>query len=211
MSAAPSQARTGMLAGIVFLLLVLVLWRQFGSGSSGATPTGGGASDASASLPEQYRKEMEISHHQRQLTSAGPAWAGAAARLHEEWAKARQQLVKGKTLELAEAGFRERVLAEVKEFKFLSAKANAAPPPASPDGSGAAASSPIKVIGLRVEVDSDNPDDIYRLIDRIENMPDARAAVTAVKLEGPGFKLEPGRLAATIQVQGLALVGDEQP
>lgn len=230
MSGSPSSnRRTGVLTAIVLALLVVVLWVQLGPGGgvvagakskpsaprvAGQASSGVGvASDASSEAPQGdlhdvYTQQLQAVRRERQIASAGESWEQARDRLRSQWDEVRRQFVKGKTLELAQAGFRERVLSETKDFKFLQVKANVAPIE-GPAEDAATAAMPVKVIGLRVEVDSDNPDDLYRLVDRLENMPDARAEVTAVKLEGPGFKLVPGRLAAVIQVRSLALVGED--
>ncbi len=201
-----------LLAGVVVLGGV-VLYRQF----AGA-PSAEAATDAEPSARERYLDALAQTDRQKGLLESAARWREALAATRESWDRASRELVRGRTQELAEAGFRERVLAEVKDLKFAESSANtvkieatvatggaggtAAPSP------GAAAPAAVRPIGLKVDVRTDSPAEVYRLIDRLEHMPDARAGVVSVEVKGPGLAQALGEVNATITVHALALIGE---
>jgi hypothetical protein len=211
MSAQRRGATPLLLAGVV-LLGGVVLYRNFFSNTASAAEE----ADAAPTPRERYLEELSLSRRQQALADQAEQWNAALERARGAWDSASREMVRGRTLELAEAGFRERVLAEVKDLKFSDSSANtqrveapaaAAPLPVAP-ASGTAS---VRTIGLKVDVRTDSPAEVYRLIDRLENMPDARAGVVSVELRGPGLAQTPGEVNASITVQALALIGESMP
>lgn len=200
-----SQAgnRTKLLALVVVLLGLAVVFR----GS-----LFGGAAEQSVSeeptLRERYLADVELTERHERLAAESQRWVEAQRVIEDQWTVASRELVRGRTIELAEAGFRERVLAEVKDLKFLESSANAIAQAAAPITPGQVPS-PIRPVALRLEVRTDAPEDVYRLIDRLEHLPDMRASVGSVQINGPGLAQVLGEVRATIQINALALVGEE--
>lgn len=198
-----TASRTALLGLSVLVLLALVLWRGVGDG----VETGQDADEA-LSPKRRYLDAMELNQRQDALIASADRWRAARVEAEERWRDVRSQLVRGRTPELAAASFRERVLGEVKDLKFLSSKAGATAAPGGQTGAGRPGQS-IQPVALKVEVDADNPESVYRLVDRLENLPDIRATVTQLRLVGPGFRQTPGQLSVEFELRALALIGDE--
>ncbi len=209
MSTPRSGATPILLAGVVVLGGV-VLYRNFFS-----APLADEEADTAPTPRERYLEELALSRRQDALIEQWGLWEGALVGARSAWVSVSRVLVRGRTIELAEAGFRERVLAEVKDLKFIESSANtqrveAAPAtqPAPSNAASAPAAAAVRTIGLKVDVRTDSPAEVYRLIDRLENMPDTRAGVIGVELRGPGLAQTPGEVSATITVHALALIGE---
>ncbi len=206
-----TRGTTPWLLGVVVVLGAVVLGRQFiGAGTGGEE---GG--DEAPSARERYLDAVALTQRQRALLDAAESWRAALAGAEQAWDSASRELVRARTVELAEATFRERVLAEVKDLRFSESSANSvAVPvesnPASASG-GAPADAVVRAIGLRVDVRTDTPGEVYRLIDRIENLADVRAGVVGVQIKGPGLAQLPAEVTATIDVRAVALIGEQQP
>lgn len=214
------SATPWLLAAVVILGAVVVGRSVVGSGADDQAD----AAEA-PSMREQYLNALSLSRRQQSLIDAEEAWSRKLADTRSAWNEISRELVRGRTVELAEAGFRQRILAEVKDFKFTDGSANSVPvtPPAQPSGAVAAAQSPpgalspadtaqsVRAIALRVEVRTDTPAEVYRLIDRIENLPDARAGVVSVQVRGPGLAQTPSEVSATLLVHAVALIGEDTP
>ena len=207
-----------LLAAVVLLGAVVVGRSVLGTG----TEDQGEAAEA-PTMREQYLNAIALSRRQQSLIDSEEAWARKLADTRSAWNEISRELVRGRTVELAEAGFRQRILAEVKDFKFLDGSANSVPvtPPAQPAGSPtpspaipatpAGSAQSVRPIALRVEVRTDTPAEVYRLIDRIENLLDARAGVVSVQFRGPGLAQTPGEVSATLLVHAAALIGEDTP
>lgn len=199
-----------LLAGVV-VLGGIVLYRNFFAGPSEAAAE----SDAPPTAREQYIEELALTRRQEALIAQNEKWSQARAGAESAWDDVSRELVRGRTMELAEAGFRERVLAEVKDMKFIDSSANTQRPtesaPTQPVAQAASQTASIRTIGLKVDVRTNSPAEVYRLIDRLEHMPDARAGVIGVELRGPGLAQTPGEVSASITVHALALVGEATP
>lgn len=207
MSTSPSKAP--LLLGTVVILGAVVAWRSFA----------GSPSEAESDLPptprEAYLDAADRAQRDAALLRNADAWKDAARAAAGQWDLARAEMVKGRTQELAEVSLRERVLAEIKDLKFIESSANSVAatgaPPASSGGAAASPVSPtVRVIALKVDVRTDTPAEVYRLIDRLENLSDLRAAVTSVQVKGPGLAQIPAEVSATLNVQALALIGEDR-
>lgn len=207
--------RTPLLLGAVVLLGALVAWRTFASAPSESSD------DAPLTKRDEYLQSAERAERDRALLANAQAWKSAAAAAAVQWDTARAEMVKGRTPELAEVSFRERVLAEIKDLKFTESSANSVPPagitpppaPVQPTARPAPASVPtpsVRVIALKVDVRTDSPAEVYRLIDRLENLSDLRAGVVSLQIKGPGLAQIPAEVSATLQVHALALIGEDR-
>ncbi len=209
MTRPPGNSRVLVLGAAVVALGALVLWRWYGASGS---PAGDAAAGDTPSLREQYLDAAALTARQKALVDAADRWAGVLAEARARWDQARHELVKGRTQELAEASFRERVLGEVKDLKFVNTRANSVAVPLQ--GGAAATGNPgvtkagpiIRPIALKLEVDTDATADVYKLIDRLENLPDVRVNVSSLKLTGPGFRQVPGQVTAELELRALAVV-----
>lgn len=206
-------SKTPWLLGAVLILGAVVLGRQFLGGGGGGGGDGGSDGVDAPSAKERYLEAVALSRRQRALLDNAEAWRGALAGAERAWDTVRREAVRARTVELAEASFRERVLAEVKDLRFTDGAANSVPVPvegvAAGTGAAPAGLPAVRAIGLRVEVRTDSPAEVYRLIDRIENLPDVRAGVVGVEIKGPGLAQTPPGVSATIDVRAVALIGED--
>ena len=69
----------------------------------------------------------------------------------------------------------------------------------------------IVVIGLALSFDARDSAPVYRVLDRVENMPGAASRIESVALRGPGRMGGAGQIAATLRVRAVAnLTGDSR-
>lgn len=201
--------KTPWLLGAVVLLGVAVAVSRFASGDA---DTDGSSGEEVPSAKERYLDALALERRQRSLLDGADQWRSALASAEAAWELVRHELVRARTIELAEAGFRERILAEVKDLRFSESSANSVPVPAATPAQPTAqpgAAATVRAIGLRVDLRTDSPAEVYRLIDRIENLSDVRAGVVGVQIKGPGLAQTPGEVTATLDLRAVALIGTE--
>lgn len=199
-----SQRRTFLMLGVIGLAAVV------GADRMGWLPTGASAGEpqeAALNARSVYQAAVESSLHDQAILDAASTTSASLARAKEQWSRIKQRCITGKTAELAEAGFRERVLAATKDLGITNANAapvrlDAAVEPSKPVDAA------VRPIALRVQFDTDKPQDVYRVVDVLENLPDIRATVTQVSINGPGLPQVPTQITASITLRAIAVVGE---
>lgn len=201
----PSGRKGALMLGIIALAALVGADRMgwLPAPASADEPNSGGT------RRDLYIAAAEAAAEDSALLESATATESALARATEQWLQLRSQCVVGKTAELAEASFRERVLAATKDLGISDA--NAAPvrveAVAEEGKSGDAA---LRPIALRVQFDTDQPQQVYRVVDVLENLPDIRTSIINVSITGPGLPQVPTMVTASITLHALAVVGESE-
>jgi len=197
-----------ILLGAIGVLAVLVIGDTLGL----LPKPGESASDTDAAAPasprQQYLAAAEALARDRALLARAPEVAAALERARASWAQVRAEMIVAPTVDQAEAAFRERILAVTKDFSFTAVSASpqridAAASPAA----ATTATATVRPVALRLQFDTAKPQDAYRLIDLLENMPDLRTSVTNISLVGPGLPQIPSQVTVNVTVRALASIG----
>lgn len=214
-----ASQRTGVLGAAIAALLLLV-----GADQLGLLPRAGSDAERtpSAGAAQDYLDAAARAAEHQALLDAQPRWNDALHRARAHWAEVRTGVVPGATLELAEARFRDLVLEATRDLRIGAVRASAdrstsssLPAPAITPASGTTSTAPasttgvaIRALALRIECDAPDPRDVYRLIDRLENLPDLRTWVSAVRLAGPGRAQTPQQVTLVLTLHAAAAVGE---
>lgn len=194
-----------ILGGVVGVLLLAVLADRLGLIPSASADE---SEDVATSAAQRYLNERRQLDEEQALLATRKEVDKALAAVREEWSKATQTLAHGQTAELAEAAFRERVLATAGDLGLRSVSASAVRDGTSVDSKRPAALSSLRPIALRLQFDTERPAEVYRLVDALENLPDVRTSVDSVSIAGPGMVQVGSQVTATIVVRAMALVGE---
>ncbi len=200
-----------IMLGVLGVLGVLVVGDTLGllpkPGESGTE-----ADAPPSSARQQYLSAAGALAREQALLARAPEIAGALERARAAWGQVRSEMIVAPTVDQAEAAFRERVLAVTKDFSLTAVSASplrieaAATPAAAATGAGAAV---VRPVALRLQFDTAKPQDAYRLIDLLENMPDLRSTVTNASLVGPGLPQIPTQVTVNVTVRALASIGGQ--
>ena len=159
------------------------------------------ADEADASSPRaRYLDRAKIVATKRDLAAKSGEWAAALESARSAWGEVDPMLIREQTTILAEARFRDEVLAAASSLQLSSnqtASARSEPIAGAPG---------MHLLEVRLEVESNIVPDVLRLVDRLENMPDRLMGVTEVRLEGPGMNQAKVGLGAMIIVQSIGYV-----
>ncbi len=172
-----SHARIGrrgvLVAAVMALGALAIADRLTGAGSSVST---------GSSMAMAHRDAAQIfAEEQALVTSAGDILSTRDdAQAH--WRTIEEGLVRARTLELARSSVR-RSLLEVLERDAMS-------PRVQPSSLARETDSDARVHSIVQEVsfDAPSPERAYALLDRLAHMPNVRARVTDLRMEGPGIK-----------------------
>lgn len=199
----PTARRSAMMLSIAVLAALVAADRM------GWIPSAEADDDAPAGdTPRHiYLQTAEASAKDRALLDAAGETARALDDAQALWAQARSECVIGKTAELAEAAFRERILAAARNLGVQNANATAVRTDA-PAKTETAADRVLRPIALRLQFDTAAPQEIYRVIDVLENLPDLRTSISSISLVGPGLPQVPNQVTASIIISAIAVVGE---
>lgn len=163
---------------------------------------------APASARQQYLDAAGALARDRALLARAPEVAASLERARAAWGQVRAEMIVAPTLDQAEAGFRERVLAVTKDFSLTAVSASPVRIEAAATTAAATTGAAVvRPVALRLQFDTAKPQDAYRLIDLLENMPDLRSSVTNVSLVGPGLMQTTNQVTVNITVRALASIG----
>ena len=193
-----SNARTRLLAGVFLLLLVgFAVDRLFlaGAGANGAEAPATGAAARHADLADLVARKAR-------LVELAPEWAAALEAASDAWDAERAVLIDAPTVALAEASLRERALRAGADLDLDTLRA------ARPESERLGEDSALYRLRLRVDAGAARVEDVFALVDRLGALPDLRARVVSVRLDGPGLKQMPRRLGAEVTIEALAFVDE---
>jgi hypothetical protein len=159
------------------------------------------ADEADSTSPRaRYLSRAKMVATKRDLVAKSGEWARALESARSSWAEIEPTLVRAPTTTLAEAGFRDEVLAAVSSLQLSenqSASTRSEPIVGAPG---------VHLLEVRLQIESNIVPDVLRLVDRLENMPDRLTGIAEVRLEGPGMNQARQGLGATIIVQSIGYV-----
>lgn len=161
-----------------------------------------GADDAevsSVSTRAQYTEQARLVAEMRQFIDAGDAWERAQRDAVEAWRTAQSRLISAPTAELANAQLVRKVNSILDDLG-VTLVATGAPSVRTP-----VADQPIRVIGLTFSVAATSTEELFALVDRLENLPDAWCHVSRVQVIGPR-RTPVSRLEVDIDLEALALI-----
>lgn len=196
MSARRSNAP--MLAGAAGLLAVVVVGDRLGWFAGGARADEAGAQGGYVAALAAYEDEASV------IRARGD-WAATAERARAGWARVGAGLVRGATVELAETRFREAALGAMSDIPLIS------PARVSYVRDGAAATGlGVRALKLTVAFDAPTPRDAYTIIDRLEHLPDVRARIESLRIEGPGRMQAAEQVSVMLTLSSAAWIGSEE-
>lgn len=195
------KSRAPILAGVTVLLVAVVVADR----ASWLASAGGGLT-ADGGARAAYLAAAAESSDERALVARAGEWGHAAARARAEWGILSGEIVRAATPELAEARFREEVLAAMEDIRLNSpARINYVR-----DGATAVTpAAPIRTLRLSVQFDAATPRDAYTIVDRLEHLSGARASVETLKIDGPGRVQLPEQVTVTLTLSTPAFIGEE--
>jgi len=189
--------RTVLLLSVLGVVAALVvLDRLSGGPAAPATEaTGGSAGDASS-----YRAQAARLAGARAEVEAGASWREAGEAAREAWDARRARMISAPSAEIAAARLRAMIEPALRdEGLSIQSSETLAARRASEDGR-------LSVVGLSLSFRSPDLDAVYRVLDRIEHLPEAETSVEAVSLRGPGRLGRGGGVEATARVRAAAWV-----
>jgi len=165
---------------------------------------GGGGSDDEERAPDArrvYEQKAAVLERTRGLVERADEWAALLADAERRWARAQSEMIAAPSAEIASARLRRRVEGAMADLGLALAVSDPTPPRRPLEDESVA------VIGLELNFEALNPDDVMRLIDRLEHLPETRASIRQLTIEGPGRGLRAG-LSVQMTLEALAWLGE---
>lgn len=187
--------RSAMLVGAALLLTALVIADQAGLFASGGAGGAGGAG-AGGGARAPYIEQAALTAQTSALVEQGPQWAQLRETLEAERDGAMRRMIVAPSGELAAARLRGMVESAMSELGLRLTSSAAIRPDTPLEGS------PLRVIGLTLDFDAVDPDAVFALVERLENLPDARTTINSISLSGP---MRMGREGLTVSMELRAL------
>ncbi|MEO1129649.1 MAG: hypothetical protein AAFX05_08095 [Planctomycetota bacterium] len=195
--------RTRTLLGLLVVVGLLVLVDQFVLRGSEVD-----AEQSDAVGPRQsYLSSLDLLQRTQGIVSQAAAWGAALQEANETWVSLSDRFIEASTTQLAQAAFREHVLRVAREdfdLQALSARRTGAAPLLEDDES-------LQRIEITVVVESVRPEDVFRIVDRLEHMPDLATNIVSVDLVGPERMQTTQHVTGTIVIETIAWIdaGDQ--
>lgn len=188
--------RTVILLSVLAVVAVLVVFDRKGAQSDDASEPGSG---------DQYLAEAGLLGETRAVADAQDEWNEAAGLARDAWGERRSRMIAAPSAEIAAARLRT-MIEQLLQDEGLEMTTTETLPSVAVSGSDRVA-----VIGLSLSFDARDAAPVYRVLDRVENMPGAASRIESVALRGPGRMGGGGILAATLRVRAVAnLTGESR-
>jgi len=147
-----------------------------------------------------YVAQAELTEAAGAMVESAEEWQALVDTLEERWRSAREAMIDAPSPEVATARLRD---AADRAMRDLGLSLDAWSPLSirTPiEGE------PIRVVGLSLDLEAPNPDLVYRLVDRLEHLPEARVSVQRLTIGGPGPR--PGQgVRVGLELEALAWIG----
>jgi len=193
----PSGKRKAMLLGSAALLASLVV-----ADRAGVLGGRGGGDDEASTPREAYVRAAALVADAEAIVGQQEGWNELLARSDAAWAEARRGMIDAPSAEVAAERLRRMVEAIMSDMGLRLTVSSVGQPRAPLEGEG------LRVISLTLDFEAPNPDVVWRLVDRLENLPDVRTNIARLSIVGPGPAIRTG-LRVSIDLQGLSWVGGE--
>lgn len=189
----PETRRRALLLGAVSLLGAAVVADRAGLFA------GGGETEESGSATEAYLRTAALVE-ESESAAAGLEDLRSVIRTGEaQWQAARARLIEAPSADVAADRLRRAAETAMSDLGLKLAVSAVSPPRAPVEGEA------LRVIALTLDFEAPNPDVVWRLIDRLENLPEARTSIARLTVTGPGPGVRTG-LRVSLDLQALALV-----
>ena len=156
----------------------------------------------SGSLRQAYAEQAQLVDRQRAMIESAKDWSDTRDRAADAWRAASSRVLHARSTDLAEQDLHDRVSAEMRSLGIsLSAwRTIEQPPTENPD-----TQQDIHRIVLVLEFATPSSDALYKLVDRIEHMPDLWVRAESLDIEGPGImRLDNATLDVTLRIASVA-------
>lgn len=190
------QRRKAMLVGAAGVLAIGVALDRAGFFST----AGGEGSDADRAA--SYLQQAALVERNAQLAHYSDAWQDVLAESRSAFQRAVATMIVAPSPELAADRLRRQAEAAMNDLG-IKLTVSAVTPARTP-----LENEPLRVVGLQLDFDAPNPDVVFRLIDRLENLPDTRTHIGSLALTGPGPGVRTG-LRVSMKLEALALITPE--
>ncbi len=201
-----SHNRRVMMLAVIAVLGVLFIADMFGALPGRAEEN---VSDDLAPSPRAvYLARAQLAGEQEALIAQKDQWKSAAAQANREWGLARRQMVAERTMELAEARFRDRTLDALKDLNLTAARVTPVRD-RTPETGGAKPLVAVRGLTMEVRFDATSQHEVYAAIDRLESMSDITTQIASLRMDGPGRLQMPRMITVVLTLQAQAVVGEE--
>lgn len=165
-------------------------------------------SEESAGARSLYLARAELAEKQDSLIDQAGHWKEAAQQAERQWEIARRSMVVERTVELAEARFRDRALEAVQDLNLTSLRVTPVRDRA-PAQVAKIENIEVRSLSLEVKFDAANHRDVYAAIDRLERMSGMATNISALRIDGPARVQLPHAITVVLTLQAQAAVGEE--
>ncbi len=182
--------RTLILLSLLAVVAVLVILDRVAASDAADETAVPATSDA-------YLAEAALLADTRAVAESKEDWAAAAQNAQNAWQERRASAIAAPSAEIAAARLRSLVQQLLADEGLAITTSETLPATRT-------AESEIAVVGIALSFEARDAAPIYRVIDRIENLPDAKANVESVALRGPGRMGGANAIQATLRVRAVA-------
>jgi hypothetical protein len=195
--------RTRTLLGLLVVVALVVLVDQFVLQGPEA-----GAEQTDAIGPRQsYLNALDLLQQTEGIVSQAAAWEAALNEADRTWGSLSDRFIEASTTQLAQAAFREHVLRIARDdfdLQSLAVRRSGAAPLLED-------SEALQRIEVTMVVESVRPADVFRIVDRLEHMPDLATNIISVDLVGPERMQTTQHVTGTIVIETIAWIdaGDQ--
>jgi hypothetical protein len=160
----------------------------------------GADSDAASDAQSRYLQEASLVTDMQAALAQKDEWSSALAESTDAFANSADRLLVAESEDIAFVRLRDFVQATMSDLGLSDGAASALP------ARTPLAGEPLRVVGLRLEFQTNDPSLAYRLVDRLENLAQVRANVESINIVGPG-RLGRPRATVTLDLRALAWIG----
>ncbi|MEC9372626.1 MAG: hypothetical protein VYC34_02235 [Planctomycetota bacterium] len=161
-----------------------------------------GAGDEARGAREVYLEEAAIAEEMRSVAARVDAERVLVEQTSDAWNRARERMITARSADIASTRLRDIVERIMGDLGLTLAVSDATQPRRLVEGEG------LYLIGLDLSFEALNPDVVYRLVDRLEHLPEARTNVANLSITGPGRGPRAG-IDVTMKLQALSWIGEE--
>ena len=172
---------------------------------------GGGEEDVAAPATDvaprdAYMQEAIDLERDRTLVGETDAWTTLLVDAETEWRGVEDRMIRARNRQDALDKLRTIVKNEMTalELDERALRLSAMPPESDAD-----AGNPVQSVAATIAFNHDRPEDVYRLIERLENMPRVLTRISHATIRGPGMKQAMRRIDVEFRLHALVVIGEE--
>lgn len=181
--------RTTVLLALLGIVAVVVVVDRVASSE---------AADDTARTGSLYASEAALTAQTRAVAEARDDWQAASRAAADAWDARRARMIDAPSAEIAAARLRSLVQQVLLDEGISLTTSETLPSRSAGEGSE------IAVIGIAFSFEALDSAPVYRVLDRIEHLPDAAAHVESISVRGPGRMGGANALSATVRLRAVA-------